>query len=242
MKSGQKLGFIVVMVALFGMALSSPVLCQSSVEDLVTLANKIQNEAPGIGFEIWTEGDKTAYQVQDQVVFGFKADKDCYLALINIGTSGKVTLLFPNKWHSENKVEKDKAYKIPADGSDFVYRVVGPAGLERVKAVACLEPILMDVKSIQDELRRPLEQDPAGGGAFLSMKQPEMVLKDIALAFSKVDTKKWATTELTFKVADAGASPAMAAPPAGAPQVAPPAAAPQPSQAQPQPAPAQGSR
>ena len=177
------------------------------VTELIDLSNKIQNETPGIGFQMWTEGEKTTYQVSDPVVFGFTADRDCYLAVINIGTSGQTTLLFPNKWHPDNKVENGKTYRIPPEGSDYAFKVMGPAGTERVKVIACVEPILGNVQSLQQELKTPVEQSAGGGGTFLTMKNPGLVLKDIGFALNRTDPTKWATVDMEFPVVEAGAAP-----------------------------------
>jgi len=224
MKHQKKVGHLLLamVVCLFlGLACGASVHADQ-VAELIALANKIQNETPGIGFELWTEGDKTSYQISEPVVFGFKADKDCYLAVINLGTSGQTTLIFPNKWHPDNKVAKDKAYRIPPEGSEYAFKLMGPPGSERIKVIASIEPVLANVQSLQQELRTPVEQSGSPGGTFLTMKNPGLVLKDIGSALSGVDPAKWATVEMAFPVVEAGAS----APPATPGE--PPAAAQQP--------------
>ncbi len=168
--------------------------------DLVALANRIQNQAPGINFTIGTE--KFSYQVSDPVYFTFSADRDCYVAIVDIGTSGKMTLLFPNKWHRDNKIEKGKSYRIPPEGSDFTYKLAGPPGTEHVKVIASVNQLLSTVPSLQQEVKKPLKET---GGGFLTMKNPGLILKDIRVAFSGTQPSKWATGELTFKVLEASA-------------------------------------
>ncbi len=188
-----------------------------TAEDLLKLTTQIKNENPGIKFEIKT--DKTEYKVGEDVVIQFKADKDCYLALIDIGTSGKTIILFPNKWHSDNRIEKDKTYTIPPLGSDFSYKVLLPAGEEHIKALASVDPVLSKIESLQEELKQPIETKPEKGQVFLSMKDPGVVLKDIGLVFQKLDPSKWATKDCTLKIVDAGAGSTT-------PQEQPPSATP----------------
>lgn len=212
MRSLKKKGFVLSVFAvclLLVSAYSTPVHADQ-VAELLALADKIQNETPGIGMQFWTEGDKTAYQISDRVVFGFTADQDCYLGVINIGTSGQTTLLFPNKWHPENKIKKGETYRIPPEGSDYAFKLMGPPGMERIKVIACMDPILGKVESLQQELRTPVEQSVTTGGTFLSMKNPKLVLKDIGFALASADASKWATVDLQFEVTAA----AMAQPPA----------------------------
>ena len=201
------------LVGLFTMALltQSATVFAYTLEELVKLSSQIQNEKPGINLEL--ASDKADYQTGENVAFEFKADKDCYLSLIDIGTSGRAIILFPNRWHPDNKIEKDKTYIIPPKGSDFAYKVQNPVGVERIKAIACVDPILTKVESLQEELKVPLPaqteqpQKPSQGEVFLSMKDPGTVLKDIGIVVSKLDPSKWATVELTFKIADAGQTP-----------------------------------
>lgn len=199
-----------VILALFmtGLASQTSTVNAFTIQELVSLADQIQNGKPGIRFEI--RADKSVYQVGDPVVFSFKADKDCYLVLLDIGTSGRTVILFPNRWHPDNRIEKDKTYRIPPVGSEYGYRVEGPAGVERVKAIASLEPTLSQIGSLQNELRPPTQAPPVNVQAvaqvFVTIRDPGTVLKDIGLEFSKIDPAKWATATLTFSVAGSGAS------------------------------------
>lgn len=196
-------------------------ICQSSVafaytlEDLIGLSEQIQNHKAGILFEL--RADKSSYQVGEPVVFNFKADKDCYLVLLDIGTSGRTIILFPNRWHPDNKIEKDKLYRIPPVGSEFGYKVEGPAGTERVKAIASVDPALSKIESLQNELRMPAQAPPAAPAnaqavavaqVFVTIRDPGAVLKDIGVAFANIDPSKWATATLKFNVTGSGSSSA----------------------------------
>lgn len=228
----KKMVCVAMMGGLFTMVLlsQSATVYAYTLEELVKLSSQIQNERPGINLEL--AGNKADYQVGENVGFEFKADKDCYLVLIDIGTSGRAIILFPNKWHPDNKIEKDKTYMIPPKGSKIAYKVQGPTGMERIKAIASVDPVLSKVESLQEELRVPLPPQTGGGGAqelsqgqvFLAMKDPGVVLKDIGIVFSKLDLSKWATAELTFKIADARLTPS-----AGQAQPQAPAATPAPT-------------
>ena len=84
--------------------------------------------------------------------------------------------------------------------------------MENIKAIACVDPVLSKIDSLQQELKQPLEPSPekgqpSPGQVFLSMKDPGVVLKDIGVVFQKLDPSKWATAELTFKITDAGPKP-----------------------------------
>lgn len=162
-----------------------------TAKDLVAVAATIDNPNKEFGLKLSILNDKTSFAVGDEIKFTFSADRDCYLTLLDIGTSGKVHKLFPNKWHESNKVEKDKSYAIPPDGSNFVFKVQGPIGKEYVKAIATLKPI------------EKLEGAVAiSKGAFSEIKDAGLVLKDIGMELAQQDTKTWAESTISFDITE----------------------------------------
>ena len=95
-----------------------------------------QNAAFGV--KVWT--NQKEYEVGDQIVFYVKADRDSYVTLFDIGSGGDATVIFPNAFHKNNFIRAGQTYKIPAPEYGFQFNIEGPAGLERVKAIATLQP------------------------------------------------------------------------------------------------------
>lgn len=81
------------------------------------------------------------YKIGDRITVKFTADRDCYLTLFDIGTSGAITRIFPNQLHRENFIRAKRVYRIPDDDHGFDYELSGPSGIERLKAIATLQPI-----------------------------------------------------------------------------------------------------
>lgn len=100
---------------------------------------KAMQNQQGFGVKLWT--DKSAYRVGDTIAFFFQAQKDCYLTLVNINASGSITQLFPNRFHSNNRVRAGVQYRIPDKSYGFEFEVEPPGGVERVYAVASTYPI-----------------------------------------------------------------------------------------------------
>ncbi len=162
-----------------------------TAKDIVEVASSIENPNKDFGLKLSIVNDKTSFAVGDEIRFTFSAERDCYVTLLDIGTSGKVHKLFPNKWHESNKVEKGKSYAIPPDGADFVFKVHGPAGKEYVKAIATLKPV------------EKLEGAVAiSKGAFSEIRDAGVVLKDIGMELAQQDTKTWAETTISFDITD----------------------------------------
>ncbi|MFC1834781.1 DUF4384 domain-containing protein [Thermodesulfobacteriota bacterium] len=84
--------------------------------------------------------DDTDVEVGDKITLYFEADKDCYLTVLNIGTSGKVVRLWPNDHTGEdNFVSAGTRKQFPGKGDKFKYKVSGPAGKEVIVAYATSE-------------------------------------------------------------------------------------------------------
>lgn len=155
----------------------------------------IQNTNTDLTVQLWTDKKDTAkdiHYIGDEVVFFFKTNKDCHLTLINVGTSGKVNVIFPNKHQHDNLVKAGVEYRVPAEGSAYMFRIDRPAGNDLVKAVATLDNV-------------PLlpEQDIKTEDVSQSVEKPQSeIARDISVALRPVDSKRWAESELTLKVVE----------------------------------------
>ncbi len=62
---------------------------------------------------------------------------ECYLYILNIGTSGKTSLLLPNEYDSTNYFHPNETYHLP--GPDFGFDIEGPPGKETIQIFAFSE-------------------------------------------------------------------------------------------------------
>lgn len=91
------------------------------------------------------------YAIGTRIVVHFRATRECYVTLLNVGTSGRLTVLFPNALHPDDHILPGRTYDIPGPGDGFEYEISGPAGTETLKAVATLEKVpLLDTQFAQD--------------------------------------------------------------------------------------------
>ena len=60
---------------------------------------------------------------------------------LNIGTSGKITILFPNAFIQENFIRANQVYSIPGQEYPFLYKLTGPIGTEKIKVIATIKPV-----------------------------------------------------------------------------------------------------
>src|SRR5262249_5588695 len=57
--------------------------------------------------------NKSKYRTGETVTISFEANKDAYVTLVNVGTSGAITILYPNRFSGGNAVKAHQPYLIP---------------------------------------------------------------------------------------------------------------------------------
>ncbi len=141
--------------------------------------------------DIGVKPKSAAYRVGDKIVVRFRATRDCHLTLLNVGTSGRLTILFPNSLHRDNAIKAGRDYSIPGPDYGFEYELQGPPGIERLKAVATLENVTL------------LESNFDAEGSFFRVVPPATGARDIGLIQKKVASlpqQKWAEASSEFRV------------------------------------------
>ncbi len=159
---------------------------------VVEQASKIRSDNPDFKIHLKVAGKTDRIAVGDTVVFQFTSTKDAHVTILDIGSSGKVHVIFPNSRHKSNRVEKGKKYLIPGKGDDYEFRVKGPKGVNFVKAIGTLKPF--------DWLTREALVESKEEGLFDEVKEPTKVLKDLSVELTKKDKKGWTETETNFTI------------------------------------------
>jgi Domain of unknown function (DUF4384)/TIR domain len=117
-----------------------------------------------------------AYRIGARIVVMFRANRDCYLTLVNLGTSGSLTILFPNAMHPANRIPADKLYQIPGPDDGFEYQLTGPPGIETLKAIVTLDDVPL------------LESQLAADGSLFRTVHATAAARDIAVIRKCVET------------------------------------------------------
>jgi hypothetical protein len=81
------------------------------------------------------------YKVGEMVTLQVRASEDAYITVLEVGTSGKVHIIFPNAYQENNRIQANHVVAIPTDESRFRIRVSGPAGRDVIKVFATREPL-----------------------------------------------------------------------------------------------------
>jgi len=109
--------------------------------DPVVNYNKYVKYDRYLDVEIWVDDD--AFYEGDEISISFRANKDCYVAIYNIDTKGRVNLVFPNSPHDNNYIESNSIYQIPNRYDSYDLTVQGPEGVEFLQIVASSRPFVI---------------------------------------------------------------------------------------------------
>jgi len=62
------------------------------------------------------------------------ADSNCFIYILNVGTSGKTSILLPNEFELDNHFAAHEMYYFP--GRDYGFEIEGPPGKETIQVMA----------------------------------------------------------------------------------------------------------
>jgi hypothetical protein len=173
---------------------------QITVESLQDLTNP--NPPGEFKVELAVDRGDATYKVGDQIVFTFKTNKDCRLTLFNVGTSGKVHVIFPNASQQDNLVKAGTEYRVPPEGAKFAFKAASPAGDDYVKAIATLENVT---------LIQPADLKPAGPFQEVAKAEKDIVVDMLPVLVTKiteppppvkVGATNWTETGIVVKIVE----------------------------------------
>jgi hypothetical protein len=154
-------------------------------DPLEIMANLGQDE-PDFSIDIWT--DKKRYHIGEAIRFFFRSDRDCYLTLVDYQTNGDVLVLFPNRYCQDNFIKAGTTYVIPDADYGFTLTVEPPAGLERIKAIATVEPLSLLDLNFDRKCFTQVE------------KHNTRSMRSISIALDKLSRLHWAENICTISV------------------------------------------
>ena len=99
------------------------------------------------------EAQRRDFKVGEQVVFTVKAERDCYILLVNLDSQGNVHVIFPNQLHQDNFLRAETLMEIPDEqmrAEQFIFEFGLPVGEETVKAIATTRPLNLQEIGLSD--------------------------------------------------------------------------------------------
>ncbi len=85
--------------------------------------------------------DKTDYKIGEPMVIKFSVNEPLYVRIVVINSKGEINTLFPNEFQKNNFLEPGKNYQVPPTTGEFAMAAQGPAGTDKIRAIASKDPI-----------------------------------------------------------------------------------------------------
>ena len=126
-------------------------------------------------------------------------NRDAYVYLFNVDSSGEVTQILPNRLSDSggNFVKANTTVSFPAAGDQFTFNVAGPVGLNKVLALASLEPLNLDqitsFKTSQDQF------------ATASARGQDQLAQALSIVVNPIPQNSWVSDTAFFSVASRAA-------------------------------------
>lgn len=91
----------------------------------------------------WIDKESLTYRVGEAVTLSISPAEDAYITVLNVGSSGRVAVLYPNHFQKERKVRGRRTVRVPARRSKWEIKVGGPAGFDVIKVIASKKPLTL---------------------------------------------------------------------------------------------------
>ncbi|WP_084456767.1 DUF4384 domain-containing protein [Desulfogranum mediterraneum] len=152
----------------------------------------------------WVDHQDNTYRAGDTVTLSIKPNKDAYLTILDVGTSGKVHIIFPNQFQQDNRVRAGQIVQVPGKKQNFDFRVGGPVGSELIKVIATTSAT---------PLIKPGLTSPAG--PYKAVHQSAAALaKDLSVVARQDTANQYAEYNKVIRIVDGAAQTAASAAPA----------------------------
>ncbi|UQN06401.1 DUF4384 domain-containing protein [Deinococcus sp. QL22] len=133
------------------------------------------------------------YRVNEAIRISTSVNRDAYVYLFNIDSSGDVTQILPNRISGNEALVKANTTRVfPAAGDNFTFSVDGPIGLNKVLALASLTPLdlnqISSFKTQQDQF------------ATVAAKGQDRLAQALSIVVNPLPQNSWVSDTAFFNV------------------------------------------
>ena len=111
---------------------------------------ELDNPAAPFELEFDFNSDDNVFGLGDLVEFHVTSERAGYLTIVDIGTDGTVTVLFPNELDRENRLAAEEAFVLPTPTMNMEFRATPPAGRGIVRAFLTDRPLDLSLDGRED--------------------------------------------------------------------------------------------
>ncbi len=110
---------------------------QDAMEVVAELSEVMESSDEGLDTRVWTaRGNGATYRDGENLTIRFFANRSCFIKVYHIDVNKKTSLIFPNEYYTDNRINPGKIYSIPDTHYPFRFELGSPYGTEFIKVVA----------------------------------------------------------------------------------------------------------
>jgi hypothetical protein len=102
---------------------------------------EMENLGQTFGVRVSLEGNRTGVGLGELIRLQASSERAGYLTVVDLGTDDKVTVLFPNAYHRDNRIAANATFTFPSDAMGFDIEAQEPAGRGMVRAFVTERPL-----------------------------------------------------------------------------------------------------
>jgi len=156
---------------------------------------------------VWTAKDTTGtkvptYVAGDRIILNVKTTQDAYVYLFNVNQKGNVNLILPNRFTSgANFIKANTTKSFPSKEDKFTFDIAGPAGLNKVLAVASTTEL--DLEDIAQ-----FKEDQETGFATVTVRGGQNGLAQaLSIIVKPLSSQEWVTDVAQYQISAKVAAP-----------------------------------
>jgi hypothetical protein len=151
---------------------------QKLEERIAPLASS--QDEKSLKIEVWVDRGKGAVYVQGEELLVFvRVNRDAYVHLYYTDATNETYRIFPNRYHSEEKIPGTVVTRIPEPQDAFTFRVKEPFGIESITALASTEPLGdLNIATLSAGPFRRVERGLRGLAVVSSAAQERNIVRD----------------------------------------------------------------
>jgi Domain of unknown function (DUF4384) len=93
--------------------------------------------------DAWVDNRNLTYAVGQPLRVMVRPHQDAYITVVDVGSSGRVAVLYPNHFQRDARVKAGSTVKIPGDRAGWQINVNGPAGVDLIQVIASRRPLTL---------------------------------------------------------------------------------------------------
>ena len=134
-----------------------------------------------LGVVAWVDHRDNTYRQDERVRLFVQTNKDAWVTVLNVGPDGRTTVLFPNRFQTDNRVRANVVTEVPDPASRVRIAVTGTTGTELIKVIISNRPVpLFDPAQL------------AGAGAFQAVRgAPDETARNLSVVMASEPAAKW---------------------------------------------------